>query len=328
MPQDFREGVIANVFTCFNEDETLDDVGQRAFLDALLDRGGVDAFFVRSGMGQMYTYSFEDAKQIAKVACTHMAGKAPVLVGCSGEWDRNFDRKPDGEVFTQQAVELSKHAEGLGAAAVVHTMPEAIPVKEGETPLDVTLRYLEAVTGAVDIPVVLYQPPGTDPAFRVTADTIQQMAQVPGVSAIKISTADAGYVADICWAAKKLNNGFRYISGAETAYYAALYLGSCGVIGQGACLNPSILQAVKERFDAGDHDGAMEAQRSINLLVEKCGGAVHFFKKYLAEKGYAIKPIDRGIRDNPYMKSFPQMDDEQYEAYKKIFEAELARYGS
>jgi len=84
----YLRGPIANVFTAFNEDLTFDSVGQRAILDALVETGAVSAYFVRSGMGQMYTFDIDDVKAITRVACGHLENIGPVLVGVSGIWDR------------------------------------------------------------------------------------------------------------------------------------------------------------------------------------------------------------------------------------------------
>ncbi|MBN2307673.1 MAG: dihydrodipicolinate synthase family protein, partial [Candidatus Hydrogenedentes bacterium] len=108
MIPEFVRGAIAPVFTAFNEDGTFDEAGQRNLLDFLLERGGISAFFLRSGMGQMYTFSYEDTEAIARTACSHLAGTAPALVGTTGIWDRDRTRRPNPAVFTQQAIELSR----------------------------------------------------------------------------------------------------------------------------------------------------------------------------------------------------------------------------
>jgi len=122
----FVRGSIAPVFTAFHEDGRLDDDGQRSILSWLAGTKAVSAFFVRSGMGQMFSFSYEDVRQIAKTVCEHRAGNVPILVGATGIWDRNRDQYPDPEVFMRQAVELSKYAEDMGASGVVHTIPEAV----------------------------------------------------------------------------------------------------------------------------------------------------------------------------------------------------------
>jgi len=325
MVPEYVHGVISNVFTCFNEDESLDDAGQRNFLDALMTTKSVSAYFVRSGMGQQYAFEFEDVKQIARNACSHLAGKAPVLVGTSGIWDRNRDRMPDPDRYLSQAVELSRHAQDAGAAGAVLTIPEALTPRDGETPLDATIRYLEAVCDAIDIPVFLYQPPGTDEAFCVTPESIRILADIPQVKGIKISTSDAGYILDICWAVAD-HEDFAYITGAETAFYAGLCVGSRAVIGQGACVNPAILKAVQDRFEQGNHKGAIDAQRSANMLVDRATDVVEFLKRYFTEKGYPVHPTARTSKSHAYTEKKERLTQEHYDSFKQLLENELAKY--
>ncbi len=157
----YVHGCIAPTFTAFHDDGTLDDAAQRRLIDFMMESESISAFFIRSGMGQMYTFSMEDTKQIAKNVCGHLKGTAPVLVGCSGIWDRDYERRPDPAVFKQQAIELSRYAQEVGADGVVHTMPEALLPAPGESMADFEFKYFSEICAAVNIPVLLYQPPGT-----------------------------------------------------------------------------------------------------------------------------------------------------------------------
>ncbi len=324
MVPDYVRGPIANVFTVFHDDGTLDDEGQRNFLDALLATESISAYFVRSGMGQMFTFSFEDVQQIARNACKHLEGIAPVLVGTSGIWDRDYDRLPDREQYTREAIELSQYAQDVGAAGVVLTIPEALGLKPGEKVEDICMRYFEAVSSAVAVPVFLYQP-GTPKPFSVTPESLRLYADIPGVKGIKVSTADAGYILDLCYSVAG-HEDFAYITGNETAFYAGLCVGSRAVIGQGACINPAILRAVLERFERGDHEGAIEAQYSTNLLVRKAKRPTEFFKRYLNEKGYRMGTASRATKSKSYAEPEAPLTDEEYQAYKRLLESELAKY--
>lgn len=320
----FVRGSIAPTFTVFNDQLEIDETGQRNLLDFMLRSGAINSYFVRSGMGQMYTFSFEDVKRLAKIACSHLEGKAPVLVGCNGIWDRNRDRRADPAVFLDQAVELSRYAESVGAAGVVHTVPEAILPRPGETVRDVFLRYFTAINDAVNIPIFLYQPPGTDTDFWVTPELLSEVAALPNVVGIKVSNRDAGYIFSLCAAAT--SGGFAYITGDETAFYAGLYAGSPASISQGTILNPQLINLLQERFEAGDRAGALAVQAAIIRLVKACHNPVTWFKRYVTEKGLPVPGHLRRMPDNPYVTDYKPVSDEQYLAFKQVFEAEMARF--
>lgn len=275
-------------------------------------------------MGQMYTYSYEDVKAMATTACAHLAGVAPVVVGTTGIWERNLDRRADRATFIREAVELSQFAEEAGAAATVHTLPEAILPEPGETPVDVTLWYFEAVSEATTKPILIYQPPPMSAEYCVTVESIRLLAEIPRVRGIKVSTRDAQYILNLTWAVRDTELAF--ISGNECAFYAGLCSGSQAVIGQGCCINPTVLKAVQDRFDAGDYAGAVDAQRSANYLVETSKGPVEFLKRYAAEKGCGVQPYGRSAGSNPYATDPEPLSDEDYARYKGILEAELAKF--
>jgi len=325
MIPEFVRGSLAPMFTAFKEDLTIDEAGQRRFLDFLIERGWVSAFFLLSGMGQMYAYSYEEVRQIARLGCAHLRGRAPVLIGCAGIWDRNRDRRPDRGLYTRQSIELGRYAQDQGADGVVFTIPEGIAPEAGESHAGVILRFFEAVTAALAPPVLLYQPPGTDPDYCVSPALMRELAALPGIRGIKLSTTDAEYLCDIGAALAGTETAF--ICGCETVFYAALPAGARAVIGQGATLNPRILNAVQDRFEAGDWPGAMEAQRAANRLCRMTKNPVEFMKRYATDHGHAVPLHARTLENNPYVKNAAPLTPEEYAQSKQVFEAECAHYG-
>jgi len=322
MIPDFIHGCMAPVFTAFHADGRIDPDGQRAIFDSLLETQAVTTFFVRSGMGQMYTFDMDDTRLMTDLACGYLKGKAPVLVGTSGIWDRNPDKKPDPKVYVEQALELSKYAEQAGADGVVLTMPEAIEPGPGETPADVILRYFETMQAAVAVPVLIYQPPGTEERYCVTPELLVRIADMPNIKGMKVSSHDAEYIFDLTYAIR--GRDFGYICGCETAFLAALVTGTRAVIGQGATVSPQVLKQVQVRYDAGDIAGAMEAQHDTNELVYKSRSTVEFYKRYINEKGFSVQPYGRSA-GNPYIRDAAPLTESDYQAYKALLDGILAK---
>lgn len=320
----FIRGSISPVFTAFNEKQQIDEAGQRNLLDFMLEKGGVYAYFLRSGMGQMYTYTYDEVKQMARLACAHLKGKAPVLIGCAGEWDRNRDRLPDPERYTRQCVELGQYALEQGADGVVYTIPEGIAPRAGETYADVITRFFETISAAVQGPILLYQPPGTQPEYHVTVAVMRKLCALPNLRGIKLSTSDAEYLCTIGEAVE--NTDLSLICGCETVFYAAIPCGARAVIGQGATLNPHMLNAIQTRFEQGDTAGAIRAQRAVNLLCRDVRNPVEFFKRYVTECGYPVPLFARVLENNPYVSNADPLTPAEYARSKDIFERELAAF--
>ena len=321
IPQ-YISGSIAPVFTAFAEDLSLDEDGQRRLLDYMLEKGGISAYFLRSGMGQMYTFSVEEVRQMTRLGCEHLRGKAPVLIGCAGVWDRDRARRPEREIYIRQCLELGKYALDQGADGVVYTIPEALETRNGETHADVVLDFFERIAAELSGPILIYQPPGTQQEYCVTAPLMRDLAALPGIRGIKLSTSDGEYVCTIGEALEGTETAL--ICGCETVFYAALLAGARAAIGQGASLNPRHLNAIQDRMHAGDVAGAMAAQRRTNLLCREARNPVAFFKRYVSEKGYAVPPYARILENNPYVTNPAPLDDNEYARFKMLFETELA----
>jgi len=302
----------------------LDDAGQRRFLDFLLEMDAINAYFIRSGMGLMYTFSMDDTRQIARNVCSHLKGAAPVLVGCSGVWDRNYDKRPDPLRYMEQGVALGNYALELGAAGAVYTMPEALLPHDGETEQQMIERYFNTICERVAGPVYVYQPPGTLPNYEVEPETLSRLADIKNFMGGKFSTMNGYYTYELMRAIR--GKRFIYIIGCETMFYTGLFLGSRACIGQGAVLNPQILNAMLERYRSGNYSGVLRAQDAINTLVQTAPNAVDFLKMYATEKGYTTPLYTRSQATNPYMEDREPITKEEYDRFKVIYETELMPY--
>lgn len=318
----FVRGSIAPVFTAFREDGAIDEKGQRYLLDFLLQSGSISAYFVRSGMGQMYTYSHADVVEMIDIACEHVGGIAPVLIGANGIWDRDRANRPPDDQYVRQSVEFGLRARDAGASGVVYTIPENLIIGNEQSADHVTLSFFETVSQEVNLPVFVYQSPGTPRELHVTPASLAALAALPNVTGIKLSSADAGYLLDLATAIE--NHNFAIIAGDERAFLPAVIYGAKAVIGQGAAVNPAILNAVQIRYDSGDMAGAIEAQRSVNLLVRECPNAVAFLKRYTTEKGFPVPPHHRADKSEAY--TAPPLTDAGYVNFKSLLETELNRF--
>lgn len=320
----FVEGAIAPTFTVFKEDGSLDDAGQRRFLDFLQQSGAINAYFIRSGMGLMYTFSMDDTRQITRNVCGHLKGATAVLVGCNGIWDRNYDKRPDPKTYVEQGVELGNFALEAGADGVVYTMPEALLPADGETHQQLIERYFRTICERVQGPVFVYQPPNTAKDYEIAPATLTRIASIDNFVAGKFSTPDGFYIYELIRAIRE--KVFGYILGHECLYYAGLMLGARACIGQGTMLNPQIFKAELACHRAGDFAGVMRAQDAINTLVVEGAKPVDFLKMYATEKGYDVPLYSRSQKSNPYMGDSVPITKDEYEAFKKIYEAVLAPY--
>lgn len=320
----FVQGSIAPTFTVFKEDGSLDDNGQRRFVDFLLESDAINSFFIRSGMGLMYTFSMEDTRQMARNLCSHLDGVAPVLVGCSGIWDRNYERRPDPHVYIEQGIELGNYAFDLDAAGVVYTVPEALEPHAGETHQHMIERYFLTLCEHVPGPVFVYQPPETLKEYEIAPATLGRLASIRNFVGGKFSTKDGHYTYELMRAVRGRN--FGYVIGNECMFYTGLFLGSRACIGQGAIVYPQIINAMLERYRSGSYSGVLRAQDAVNTLVGMKINAPDFLKMYATEKGYPTPLYTRSQKSNPYMTEAEPITKPEYDRFKSVLATELLPY--
>jgi len=317
----FLTGVIAPMFTPRHADGRLDLDGARSFVRWLQSRKCVRSVFVRSGVGDMYAFTMDEARSLFAVVLAEAGGKIGVLAGCVGEFDGDPEHRPDPARYTAQAVALSQHAQERGADAVVLVLPSALAPTPG-TPLEDTIfAYYRAVNDAVSIPIIAYQPQTTPPEYCMTPSLMRRLLTLPRIGGMKLSTTDHGVFDPI--ARVVAGTGFAMIAGAEHFYLNALTRGAVGVIGGGCNTHPEMIYAVEHHYRAGRLDRAHVAQGQVNATLQELEalgihGAIAG-KLYIAAQGYPMEPYDKRRRELPPVEAvrrFAEIVDRRVAEYR------------
>lgn len=293
-PYDFLRGVIVPFWTPVEADGRLHLAGTRAMVDYLADTGAVRSIFGRSGMGKWHTFTVEETKRFADVlvpACRKRG--LGVLIGAMGEYiGREKGIRPDPMRYTEQSIELTNYAQRAGADAVVLVVPDMLSA-EGTSPAEVVWRYCETVHDATHLPLVLYQPGGTDPAYQLTPELLRRLTTLPRIVGLKLSTGREEVFAPIAEVVR--GTGFALIAGDERFYLRALELGACGVIGGGCSAYPEVLWAVRYYYQRGDMARARLAQETVWRLLEVKKGldGCVLWKQVMIANGGKFQPYDR-----------------------------------
>src|SRR3989304_2097262 len=82
----YLHGTIPPMPTACNPDHTLDETGIRAMVDFLIEQK-IDTLFVRSGVGKMYAFTYDEVKRIIDITIDQVADRCPVIVSTCGGWD-------------------------------------------------------------------------------------------------------------------------------------------------------------------------------------------------------------------------------------------------
>jgi 4-hydroxy-tetrahydrodipicolinate synthase len=164
-------GLIAYPVTPFDNDGSVRHEDLRGLLDGLAT-SGVDAVTVLGSSGSFAYLDASERSQIARTAIDALDGRLPVAVGISS-------------VGTREVLDAAVDAQRAGAAGLVLSPVSYVPLTDDEV-----LAQVRAVCAATDLPVCLYNNPGTT-QFDYSLQVVAELSALPEVVAFKDTAADA-----------------------------------------------------------------------------------------------------------------------------------------
>ncbi len=148
-------------------------VDDAAFV-ALVERqiaAGVHGLVPVGTTGETSTLSHDEHRHVVELCVKTVAGRVPVIAGA-------------GSNATAEAIELTRHAKQVGAAAALVVTPYYNrPSQEG------LYRHYAAIAEAVDLPVLVYNVPSRT-SVDISNDTLARLSKLPNIAGVKDATGD------------------------------------------------------------------------------------------------------------------------------------------
>jgi 4-hydroxy-tetrahydrodipicolinate synthase len=203
-------GVLPALITPFTEDGSAIDTDALAAIVDRLVGAGVAGLVPGGSTGEFTTLSGAERRQLVEATVEAAAGRVPVVAGT-------------GALSTRETVELSVHAEGAGAAAVMIVPPfyDALSWRE-------LLGHYTAVAEAIELPIMYYNLPSAS-GVKLTA---AQLRDLP-VSCLKDTGGDAVAATELIQ-----TDGPTLLNGWDTLTFAALAAGVRAVVWGTASIVP------------------------------------------------------------------------------------------
>jgi 4-hydroxy-tetrahydrodipicolinate synthase len=258
--------------------------------------GGCTGLFVLGGCGEGAWLTGEQRAVVVRAAVAAARGRAPVLAGVMLP-------------ATGPVIEAARRAEADGADAIVIGSPYYMEVDP-----DGHERHVEAVLGAVGLPVLLYNiPPATH--SRLPRATVARLATESRVLGIKDSAGDMGEFQHYL-AIKATRPDFRVLQGQELCAAPSLLLGGDGLVPGMANFAPALYVALRRAASAGDTAACVRIQQDVTDLWE-----IHVQGHWLAclKAACSLAGLGNGIPCAPLA---PATDDQ-----RRAIGAILARHG-
>jgi len=214
--------------------------------------------------GESPTLSHEEHDRVVELCVKTAAGRVPIIAGA-------------GSNSTAEAVRLSRHAEAVGADAVLIVSPYYNkPTQDG-------LRaHFTAVADAVSVPVIIYDIPGRS-IVRLADDVLAELASHPNIAGIKDATADCGRPTRLL---NMIGDHFCQLSGEDATVLPYLAAGGHGCISVVSNIAPALCSELHTAWAKGnDKDRALALHKQLMplhdaLFCEASPGPV----KYAAEQ--------------------------------------------
>jgi 4-hydroxy-tetrahydrodipicolinate synthase len=201
MPEPFH-GVLPALITPFTADgDAIDTRALAANVDRLI-AAGVGGLVPGGSTGEFTTLTGAERRRLIEATVEAAGDRVPVVAGT-------------GALSTRETVELSRHAERAGAAAVMIVPPfyDALSWRE-------LLAHYTAVADAIGIPIMYYNLPS---ASGVTL-TAEQLRELP-ISCLKDTGGDAVAATELIQ-----TDGPTLLNGWDTLTFAALAAGVRAVV--------------------------------------------------------------------------------------------------
>ncbi|MFP7469425.1 dihydrodipicolinate synthase family protein [Niallia taxi] len=243
------KGIIPPVSTIFDEEGKLSEVEMAQLIDRLIEAGVDGLLFLGTG-GEFSQMSREERLQTAEFAVRHVKRKVPVLIGT-------------GSTNTREAVELSVHAQKIGADGVMVINPFYWKLTD-----DNLYGYFSKIAQSVDIPVLLYNFPnltGQDLSPEFVARLVDDH---PNISGIKETVDSIGHIRDMIMQVKRKHPHFSVLCGYDDHLLNTLQLGGDGTISASGNFAPQISIGIYRAFLNGDLVKASILYKQLAILPQ------------------------------------------------------------
>ena len=237
-----KADILVPLLTTFNKDGSIDYDTFAKIERYVLDKGA-DGVYVGGSSAECFSLTQEERKKVLELAVKVADGKQVVAhVGAIG---------------TGIACDLAAHAKKAGADAIASVPPFYHGFQPGEIK-----GYYTAIADASDLPVIIYNVPGTT-GVGLSLAQFKDILSDDRVVAVKYTDVNY-YTLDRI---KKHTGAFIY-SGADECFAYALMAGADGGIGTSMNYCTEKFIAIKEAFDKGDIATAQSEQSKINNCVQ------------------------------------------------------------
>ncbi len=227
-------GAYTALATPFTEQGALDEAAFAHFIDWQI-AGGIHGIVPAGTTGESATLSPEEHHRVVSIAVRQAAGRVKVMAGA-------------GSNATAEAIDYSKHAEKVGADALLVVAPYYNkPTQEG------IFQHYRAIASATGLPIFVYNIPGRS-VVNIADETLARLAEAcPNIVGVKDATGDLARVSTL---RKLVGDRLIQFSGEDMTAIGFNAMGGRGVISVTSNIAPHHVATIQNLTLAGKYEEA------------------------------------------------------------------------
>ena len=200
---------------------------------------GISGVTVCGTTGESPTLSHKEHEKVIELCINEAKGKIPVIAGT-------------GSNSTEEAINLTKHAEKAGAdGALVVTPYYNKPTQEG------LYQHYKAINDNCGIPIIVYNIPGRS-VIDVSVDTMARMFELKNIAGVKDAT---GILERVDQHKNKMGSEFIQLTGEDGLAFEYNKRGGVGCISVTANVAPKLCSEMQSLSTSGDQDKISQAEK-------------------------------------------------------------------
>lgn len=253
----FQPGLVHTPVTPFKRDHSIDFDTFSRLIEFHL-RHGAQALALPMHVGESVSLSDSEQRKLLEFALKQSGKRAPVIAHVS-------------DSGTGIAVARARHAEDVGAAAIVATTPYY-----WAPPPTMVLEHFAQIGASVRIPFFIFYAPEEMGGTKFGTDLVLKLIdRLDNFAGVVDASLDWQFMVNIASNAQRVRPGFQMVSGSEYLVSAGA-LGATSMFSALAGIAPTLARRLfglcrEERyFEAREHQAAISALRQI---VKKTGFA-------------------------------------------------------
>ena len=199
------------------KDRNIDEESFRSFIDFQIDEG-IHGVVPVGTTGESPTLSHEEHKQAVEICIDQCKKRVPVIAGT-------------GSNNTEEAIDLTRHAEQAGAdAALIVTPYYNKPTQRG------MYEHYESICKNSNIPIIIYNIPGRS-VVNMTNETMKELFKLKNIVGVKDATAD---IPRVYSSRMDIGQDFNLLTGDDATCLAFMLYGGHGTISVTANIAPKL----------------------------------------------------------------------------------------